>query len=557
MSSINLTQSISAHYNVDNAVQVKTSAITDKPFNNGSNQENAFTPTPTLPNKIINHSILNTNIPDPSVIQSTNLSLSRMNSTQEILSKHPLKDKNLNSMRHNSTTNLHKQFSFSNLANAVPGTALKHQPSKLDLIDDTRLTSLPLPPPPKTRNRSSTSSSNSHTSNKALVSAHPLSGDTDKDNGSTILELKPCQSTDSTHSRLQNKSLGANKHSEDLKTSTINERPSTLDIYEEDDDDYDYDEEESQDPIVLVEDYMATRDFVNNSFNSSRSNEEARIFKKKSLATFKSRMFNNCISNNNNNKHIIDSINNCNNNNNYNISILHNHHEADTMASDASTITSERNIEDLSHSSLISDNSRKRSNKRAISNDIPVRPSGPENLEEIFGKIPGTDLLKYCDLCEKPLYEISSIINNNKKFKKSSQVDSTSAVNQLYTEFICWDCVETYEEFFNELYENDFYIFSNQSEDMNTNEKKSTNEKLLTIFKSIQNKYDQEPKSYTFPSDPKTLNTKTSFSEGLMNRLSVLNNAPRDNNRAIDIDWISNLQNKIRWRWKAATSGHP
>ena len=43
---------------------------------------------------------------------------------------------------------------------------LKHQPSKLDLIDDTTLTSLPLPPPPPlrrhlSRSRSPTSSQGS------------------------------------------------------------------------------------------------------------------------------------------------------------------------------------------------------------------------------------------------------------------------------------------------------------------------------------------------------------------------------------------------------------
>ncbi|ODQ81985.1 hypothetical protein BABINDRAFT_160201 [Babjeviella inositovora NRRL Y-12698] len=70
------------------------------------------------------------------------------------------------------------------------------------------------------------------------------------------------------------------------------------------------------------------------------------------------------------------------------------------------------------------------------------RPRG-ENLESIFGKIPGTEFLKHCDICEKPLYELSSLLSLTEADKSDG---SAMLPANNYENFICGDCTDEYEE---------------------------------------------------------------------------------------------------------------
>lgn len=414
------------------------------------------------------------------IIANTNLSLSRLFSTPSL-------------------------SSLDNFKTANGRNKLAHQPSKLDLIDDTQLTSLPLPPPLKLRGRNSTQSLlNNERTNSPVFSS---------------------RSSSSSVADVQEEHEEGEQNEED----------------EDDDDDY---EGEQDDPIVLIEDYITHQsDEILPETSSIQSSDSVDhlINKKKSLATFKQRMLKNSLA-----QEDIASI------------------------SDISTITSSHNFDDtivkedstMMNSMASISSLHKPTNKRSISNDI-VPNDGDcsqkrrENLEEIFGKIPGTDLLKYCDLCEKPLYEISSIINNNKKFKKMAKV------NDAYTEFICGECVEMYEEFFNELYQNELDASAEKAIRDN-----SKNVKLLAIFQLIGQKYEEPklaPKRSFFGKAPtKILANKTSFSETLMGTLTYLNNIPEGSSynskrfgfgllpkKSIDIEWIKNLQFKLRWNWGA------
>lgn len=475
-----------------------------------------------------------TSFPRSDVIRSTNLSLSRMNSTQELLTKLPLKDKSI-AMNSNLSNNCSLTL-FPKLNSSVP-TMLKHQPSKLDLIDDTTLTSLPFPPPPKMRNRSSTSSSNTLSTQRTLGGLGIALPGEEKENLLNDV-AKPSLSAESNPSITNDRNEANTVFSEqfDINSIVALAKCEFEDEYEE----YDYDEDESQDPIVLVEDYMYSRNVAETSLLSSPMlasvsfpQEQARINKKKSLATFKQRI---------------------------NSATLHRPPDIAAIDVDLDVdIGFKTETTSMSGASSLAPGSnelaKRATNKRAISNDNTiVKPNAArtENLEEIFGKIPGSDLLKYCDLCEKPLYEISSIINNNKKFKASS--NSTAKINRLYTEFICWECVETYEDFFNELYENELAIDSLPQE--------SANVRLLEIFRSIQTKYDQQRPyisklaNFSFLNPARKLSGKSStFSEGLMNQLDYLRNAAEETPKKppIDLDWIKNLQYKIRW-WRSSTS---
>ncbi|ODV78113.1 uncharacterized protein CANTADRAFT_91544 [Suhomyces tanzawaensis NRRL Y-17324] len=529
--------------------------------------------------------------PDPSVIATTNLNLSRLGP--------PARD-----LR---SSLLHKQDSFSSIAKFTRGdsshSSLSHQPSKLDLIDDTTLTSLPLPPPLKPKSRGSGSGSGSGSSS--------LPGDNEPP--TPALDLKPLLSSITMCN-------GAEAEVDETFES---------ELFEDDEDD------DHHDPIVLIEDYMAKQkarpnhnetpacnntispristgiqDLSISGINSipdfNDDDELTLINKKRSLATFKQRILNNSL-------HLSKSVQELG-------------HDLDSL-SDVSTFTSTCNGDTLNnilasnHTHFNSSTSllhSKPKNKRTFSNDFVSRPllnySKSENLEEIFGKIPGSDLLKHCELCEKPLYEISSIINNNKKLKKSknrTSAEDSNKVNQVYNEFICGECVETYEEFFNELYQDQ--MTSPQSSSNGLSKESTTvdhpmescasestkvdsmkNEKLLTIFQSIQNKYDKKQqmgniaskRSFYHKTPTYKRISRAPFSENLMSRLNYLNSLPegytysnesenkspgagfglgfgiKPNNpkngapiqtgtskKTIDLDWIRSLQSKLRWTW--------
>ena len=147
------------------------------------------------------------------------------------------------------------------------------------------------------------------------------------------------------------------------------------------------------------------------------------------------------------------------------------------------------------------------SGKRKISEELTTtsetyatRPK--EDIEEIFGKIPGSDNLKYCDICNRPLYEISTVISNNKRPKKEYTTNS-QPTKSLYKEFVCWECVDTYEEFFNEL-----YWTESRTETSHQTGDTQCNQNLLRMFKDILQKYQIEPA------------------------------------------WLERLRQKLRWRWR-------
>ncbi|CUM49848.1 uncharacterized protein AC631_02645 [Debaryomyces fabryi] len=345
------------------------------------------------------------------------------------------------------STILQKQASFIQNSRDNNLKSLKHQPSKLDLIDDTKLTSLPLPPPPKTRNSCS-------------------QPDADAEHGIRC--------------------------SESVTTYNI-------------DDEYDEEIEESEDPIVLVEDYMTSETII-------CSNNQKHINKKDSLAIFKDRIYQN--------------------EDNPSIS----------TTSAISTITSDFNVTKIPLK--ISCVSKETMTKTKITRK-------EQDLEEIFGKIPGSDSLKYCDLCEKPLYEISSLIDNKIETSLERPTDESlyKEDTRLYSEFVCWECVETYEEFFNELCANELYPYTNDV----VNDTSKDCIKLFEIFQDIKSKYNID--SYIETKLNKQENLP--FSSNLIQKLNQLKGGNSSiplklYNGSETFDWIKYLQYQLRWRWRIA-----
>lgn len=279
--------------------------------------------------------------------------------------------------------------------------------SKLELIDNTILTSLPLPPPAKARKTND-----------------------DDYNDSAIINTTCDMSFDESY-------------------------------------------DVGDDPIVLVEDYVQRT--VKLPLGQKRALEHA-ISRKQSLDVFKKRLY----------KYETLSLLSCNS----------------TFLSDASKRGKRKISEELTNSTGTFD----------------TKPQ--EDIEEIFGKIPGSDNLKYCDICNKPLYEISTVISNNKQPKTSTLPMKSS----LYKEFVCWECVDTYEEFFNEL-----YWTESKTYELPDNH---SNEKLLKLFQDILDKYCITHKKFS-PLLLGTLHHHLDHAESL-----------------VDLAWLEKLRQKLRWRWR-------
>lgn len=281
-------------------------------------------------------------------------------------------------------------------------------PSKMDLVDHTTLTSLPLPPPPA-RSRLKRG------------------------------RLAPvCQTTSKSLCRDPSGSLEETLHEEtEIADLTI-----TSEYLDET-------FEESEDLIVLVEDYMASHDVGQ------------QVDRKKSLLSFKKR------------------------------------HNEDRSSLESSCPPSKRF-------------------ERTESKDT-------EDLEAIFGRIPGTDRLKHCCLCDRPLYEISSILGNSESVRRGN-----SKSTQLCDEFVCWDCVDVYEQFLTEL---------SESEAQDEQAKVHSTNRLLGIFTNINDLYNA----------PSAGNVKT-FSNGLIDKLHHLSDvaSPEEKEPA----WLTALKYKLRWRWR-------
>lgn len=312
---------------------------------------------------------------------------------------------------------------------------LSHHPSKLDLIDDTTLTSLPLPPPPARLRRGD------------LASSH--------------------QSKGSAHSLLEIKAPAAL----DMKPWSTFGQESQLTTFVDADDnisqcsDLGDNADESEDPIVLVEDYMGDK--------PSATTAQSKLFRQKSLANFKKRI--------------------C---------------EGHT----------------LTHESV-------RGSKRPIADDESRfhHTSPNEDLEAIFGKIPGSDKLRHCSLCDKPLYEISSIISNT-----TPTQEQKGNMERLYEELVCWECINVYEQFLSELYETELADAQHHPLDDNTTRK------LLDIFNSIKETYG------TDMAPPTKRQKKREFSDNLLNRLHHLSSMSGSSTTS---EWFNNFRLKLRWRW--------
>lgn len=185
-------------------------------------------------------------------------------------------------------------------------------------------------------------------------------------------------------------------------------------------------------------------------------------------------------------------------------------------------------------------------NKRSISTEYTTffRPE-TEDLEAIFGKIPGSDKLKHCDLCDKPLYEISSIISSTEDRiitnSISDAVDGArSDISHLYNEFVCWECTNIYEVFLNELYEAE--VGEEKKMQIQTKKTDSSTEKLLSMFNSIRETY------HTEISEPPKKQTKTAFSSDLLDRLHYLSTMSQPPTNGTE--WLNNLRQRLRWRWR-------
>lgn len=174
-----------------------------------------------------------------------------------------------------------------------------------------------------------------------------------------------------------------------------------------------------------------------------------------------------------------------------------------------------------------------------------------QDLEEIFGKIPGSDSLKYCDLCEKPLYEISSLIDNKIDSTLEHTTNETPLCKEnarLYSEFVCWECVETYEEFFNELCANESDHCKSDFKETIDKNNATGSIRLFEIFHGINQKYNIQNSSGQ---------SELHFSSYLIQKLSKLNSSADSipmgaHSRSETFDWVKYLQYQLRWRWRIA-----
>lgn len=308
---------------------------------------------------------------------------------------------------------------------------LKQQPSKLDLIDDTTLTSLPFPPPPPIKRPSAVASQSSSSSSTAAGGDRRLN------------KLNPIQSNQSgttCSDQMETECVG------DLNFQNIGE-----DDAEEDDEDlYEYSYEE-EDPIVLVEDYLSLRETTPSyttipassshmTSSTCSTSSDHHLLRQKSLANFKKRVL--------------------------------------SSSTNSSTDTIILQPEERITLTTSSHKSPSSSSSSLIAQRQPRQQS--DDLQAIFGDLPSFHLLKHCDLCNKPLYEISSIIN------------SKSNLNLNLKEFVCGDCISNYEIFMTEFVQEQQLKNKKQEPDvvMEPASKKIKNTKFWHVLNHISSKYN-------------------------------------------------------------------
>lgn len=265
---------------------------------------------------------------------------------------------------HKLQPRLHIRKRRSQLMGAKPRipSKLHHTTSKLDLLDDNKLTTLPIPPP---------------------------RGSAPRSLKAKRLKLNPVNEI-RIHNDKENRriSYGAPKKSRNTRE----------DVNDED--------EEEQHPIVLIEDYIKYSDCAH----------ELTARKKVSLADLKTKM------SKRNDMHIPiklraskpDLIKTPSSSLTLTSHILEDHHRQDSsifaiQGFDIDTLNEcEDEIE--MESSHISDSVRN------VLDNI-MRPTGQEN-DEYLSNLRFESVLKKCVVCDSPLYEISSLIGENEDFKE-------------------------------------------------------------------------------------------------------------------------------------------
>lgn len=314
--------------------------------------------------------------------------------------------------------------------------------SKLDLIDDTTLTSLPFPPPPPAK-RHSLRNAQSLNMQRSFCLVKP-------NDSKSFVKSPLLLGKSSTLSWAENTKRN-NHYSTDSISQNTNEEMQQ-EAREEDDEgysffDYSYDE---ADPIVFVEDYLSSLNANTGTTNSAAT----------STISASSKNSNKCCSTSTS----IATLN------------LRQIHRQISLADFKSRKISNSTLQSQSQSRsqsqgllYIHHNQSQGCTSSIYRNNFNNVPESFEDLEAIFGEIPGSELLKSCNLCDKPLYELSSIIQN--------------AENMHLIELICGDCVYAYEEYLGEQAKQGYH---------KTDESEKLRERLLKVFLPLCARYNAQ-----------------------------------------------------------------
>lgn len=167
-----------------------------------------------------------------------------------------------------------------------------------------------------------------------------------------------------------------------------------------------------------------------------------------------------------------------------------------------------------------------RQNKRALPDQEQTQQA--EDLEAIFGKLPGADRLKRCAFCNKPLYEISSIICNANHLPRGTRPPLQTEKPELYDEFVCWECISVYEQFMCEL---------DASQKMLKTQTKEKSLHLVDMLNSLRC-------SATADIRPAKKQTRKEFSPDLLGRLHYLSSLSEPTSGS---SWLESLVTKLKW----------
>lgn len=174
-----------------------------------------------------------------------------------------------------------------------------------------------------------------------------------------------------------------------------------------------------------------------------------------------------------------------------------------------------------------------------------------DERNEKDNEFPGSEKLKHCDVCDRPLYEISSLLSHNNGMKVN--MDTIVEDYTLYNEFICWECTEVYENIFNDICLKEIELdrlksldYDSTNESENNTLSKDSAEKLSKLFNEIHHKYIK-----SFGNIKDYLETSNSYRLlALIAQLWTaygLNTGLNDNKLTT---WYECIRYKMRWRWR-------